>query len=289
MRYDNPFPGMNPYLENPDIWPDFHNGLVGQLRDVLGPQLPDRYRIALQRRVEVEEPFGASSGLNLRVPGALVTNESAGAPPADGETPSAVATLPDEVVAVRVRMPREVGVLWLRVETVLERELVTVVEVLSPTNKRPGEGRRRYIRKREGIVAGLVNPVEIDLLRCWEPMPLETAPPASDYRILVCRSLESPGAVMYPFMVQQRIPKFTLPLLSEDETHAPEVDLGAIVDNRHHTARYNLETRYNEPPQEPSLGDEAGEWVKERLGGMGRRSRHRTALGIARLEEQSAR
>ena len=56
MKYDNPFPGMNPYLENSDIWPDFHNELIGQLRDVLGPQLPDRYRIALQRRVEVEDP-----------------------------------------------------------------------------------------------------------------------------------------------------------------------------------------------------------------------------------------
>ena len=57
MKYDNPFPGMNPYLENSDIWPDFHNELIGQLRDVLGPQLPDRYRIALQRRVEVEVPL----------------------------------------------------------------------------------------------------------------------------------------------------------------------------------------------------------------------------------------
>ena len=158
--------------------------------------------------------------------------------------------------------------LWLRVETVPERELVTVVEVLSPTNKRPGEDRRRYIRKREAIVAGLVNLVEIDLLRGWEPMRLETTPLVSDYRILVCRSLESLGAVMYPFMVQQRIPKFTLPLLSEDETHAPQVDLGTIVDNRHHTARYNLETRYDAPPPEPAIAPGAREWVGERVAGF---------------------
>ena len=154
-------------------------------------------------------------------------------------------------MAVRVRMPREVGVSWLRVETVPERELVTIVEVLSPTNKRPGEGRRRYIRKREAIVAGLVNLVEIDLLRRWEPMPLETPPPASDYRILVCRSLESPGAWLYPFMVRQRIPKFTLPLRSDDEAPAPEVDLGPIINALHHTARYGQIARYNAPPPEP--------------------------------------
>ena len=164
-------------------------------------------------------------------------------------------------------MPREVGVLWLRVETVPEREVVTVVEVLSPTNKRPGEGRRQYIRKREAIVAGLVNLVEIDLLRQWEPMPLETPPPASDYRILVCRGVESPGALLYPFMAPQRVPRFTLPLLSEDEEYAPEVDLGAIVDRLHHTARYNREARYDEPPPEPAFEGEMGEWVKERVAG----------------------
>ena len=62
MTYDNPFPGMNPYLEHRDIWPDFHDDLAAQLRGVLGPQLPDRYRIALQRRVEVAEPFGDPPG-----------------------------------------------------------------------------------------------------------------------------------------------------------------------------------------------------------------------------------
>ena len=180
MKYDNPFPGMNPYLENPDIWPDFHNGLISQLRDNLGPRLPGNYRIALQRRVEVEEPFGASYDLNGIVSDGLAMGESVVAAPAGGETTAAVAAPSDEAVAVRVRMPREVSVSWLRVETVPERELVTIVELLSPTNKRPGEGRRRYIRKREAIVAGLVNLVEIDLLRRWEPMPLETPPPASD-------------------------------------------------------------------------------------------------------------
>ena len=248
MKYDNPFPGMNPYLEHPDIWPDFHFSLVAGLATALGPRLPHNYRIDLQRRVEVEEPSAGGSSV--------------------AETVSVVAAPPDEAVAVRVRMPREVGVSWLRVETVPERELVTIVEVLSPTNKRPGEGRRRYIRKREAIVAGLVNLVEIDLLRRWEPMPLETPPPASDYRILVCRSLESPGAWLYPFMVRQRIPKFTLPLRSDDEAPAPEVDLGPIINALHHTARYGQIARYDAPPPEPAFEVEVAEWVGERVAGF---------------------
>ena len=268
MQYDNPFPGMNPYLERPDIWPDFHNRLIAAVGEELGPRLPDRYRIALERRVEVEEPFGATSELNLVIPDALVTRDVPAIPPAGRERTAAVAAPSEEAVAVRVRMPREVGVFWLRVETVPERELVTVVEVLSPTNKRLGEGRRQYILKREAIVGGLVNLVEIDLLRRWEPMPLETPPPASDYRILICRAVESPGALLYLFTVQQRIPKFALPLLSEDQAHAPEVDLGAIVDRLHYTARYNQEIRYDAPPPEPAFAPEAQAWVEERVAGF---------------------
>ena len=163
-------------------------------------------------------------------------------------------------------MPREVGVLWLRVGTVPERELVTVVEVLSPTNKQPGEGRRRDIRQREAIVAGLVNLVEIALLRGWEPMPLETTPPVSDYRILVCQSWQRPSALLYPFSVQQPIPTFILPLLPEEEPL--QVDLGPIINAMHHTARYGQVARYHEPPPEPGFAPGVAEWVGEQVVGL---------------------
>ena len=270
MNYDNPFPGMNPYLEHGDIWPDFHDDLAAQLRGVLGPQLPDRYRIALQRRVEVAEPFGDPPGLALMIPDALVTSEPGGSGPASGrsatavmEATAAVAAPPDVASAVRVRMPREIRVTWLRVERAPNREVVTIIEILSPTNKAPGEGRRRYIRKREAVIASGVNLVEIDLLRRGEPMPLETALPASDYRILVCRALERPEALLYPFGVKQAIPRFELPLLPEDA--GPEVDLGVIIDGMHHTARYGLVAGYENPPPEPEYAPEVQQWVAERV------------------------
>ena len=135
MNYDNPFPGMNPYLEHRDIWPDFHDDLAAQLRGVLGPQLPDRYRIALQRRVEVAEPFGDPPGLALMIPDALVTSEPGG--PASGRSVTAVmeatvtvAAPPDGASAVRVRMPREIRVTWLRVERAPNREVVTIDDAI---------------------------------------------------------------------------------------------------------------------------------------------------------------
>ena len=271
MRYDNPFPGMNPYLERRDNWPDFHNDLVAQLRAHLGPQLPDYYRIGLEQRVEVEEPFGPTSGLTFMIPDALITDAPGRAGPASGRfatstTSAAVADPPKQAMAVRVRMPREVRVNWLRVESAPNREVVTIIEVLSPTNKAPGESRRRYIRKREAILAAGVNLVEIDLMRNWAPMPLETPPPASDYRILVCRAWQRPDALLYPFRVQDAIPQFPLPLLLDDAE--PEVDLGPIIDGMHHTARYNLVAGYDAPPPAPEFPPETQAWIAEQVAAL---------------------
>lgn len=271
MRYDNPFPGMNPYLERRDIWPGFHDRLIALLAESLGPQLPGNYRIDLQRRVEVEEPFGpsASAELTLMIPDALVTDEpgptTLASSPFGAATATAVAAPPEAAIAVRVRTPREVRVTWLRVENIPNREVVTIIEVLSPTNKAPGAGRRRYVRKREAIISAGVSLVEIDLLRNWEPMPLESPPPASDYRILVCRGWQRPDALLYPFSVRQAIPKFPLPLLPDDAE--PEVDLGPIIDGMHHTARYGQVAGYAAPPPEPEFAPETQEWIAERLAG----------------------
>ena len=267
MKYDNPFPGMNPYLEHRHIWPDFHNDLIAQMRTVLGPRLPARYRIALQQRVEVATPSGAPLDLAFMIPDALVTDE----PPNQASPPAAsaavaVATSPVEDYAIRVRMPRDVKVTWLRVEAMPDQKLVTIIEVLSPTNKAPGRERQRYERKREVIVGSGANLVEIDLLRGGEPMPLETPPPASDYRILVCRGWQRPSALLYPFNVRQPIPPFILPLLPEDEPLT--VDLGPIINAMHHTARYGQVARYDGPPPEPAFAGEVGEWVKERVAGF---------------------
>ncbi len=122
MQYDNPFPGMNPYLESGDIWPDFHNELISQIRSALNPQLPDRYHISLQQRTEVAPPLGPAPDLALIIPDALVTDEPAPSPldatPEATATATAVAAPQEEAPAVRVRMPREVRVTWLRVETI---------------------------------------------------------------------------------------------------------------------------------------------------------------------------
>ena len=35
----SPFPGMNPFLEHPLVWQDFHQSLVTRIRDALAGQV----------------------------------------------------------------------------------------------------------------------------------------------------------------------------------------------------------------------------------------------------------
>jgi hypothetical protein len=48
-----PFPGMDPYVELQAAWPDFHNGLIAEIRNDLGTRLPDSYIVRIDERIEV--------------------------------------------------------------------------------------------------------------------------------------------------------------------------------------------------------------------------------------------
>src|SRR5512132_3334772 len=51
-----PFPGMDPYLEHPALWPGVHNGLIAALPLSLAPQLRPRYYVAIEERLYITEP-----------------------------------------------------------------------------------------------------------------------------------------------------------------------------------------------------------------------------------------
>lgn len=55
----SPFHGMDPYLENPAIWMDFHESFITYCRDALNDRLPDAYEARVEERVSlVELPEG---------------------------------------------------------------------------------------------------------------------------------------------------------------------------------------------------------------------------------------
>ena len=131
-----PFSGMDPYLERPQLWPGVHNGLIAALQLALAPQVRPRYYIALEERVYVTE---SEYQRFVGRPELAVVGQS------DVESP--LPPVPSGVPAglmVRVPLADEVRETYLEVRETGTDDVITVLEILSPTNKRPGRGRQLY-------------------------------------------------------------------------------------------------------------------------------------------------
>ena len=165
-------------------------------------------------------------------------------------------------------MPEEIREGYLEIREVATGYIVTVIEVLSPTNKRAGMGGKAYLRKRQEVLSTPTHLVEIDLLRGGKPMPILSETPQTDYRILICRGDRRPLAQLYGFSVRQEIPKFPLPLQSGDTE--PIVDLQSLLLGVYQRARYDMAVDYSKEPV-PRLKPEDKAWIDELLREKGRR------------------
>ncbi len=206
----SPFPGMNPYFEQSALWQDFHTEFHTALRRHLAPQVAPRYIVQLEEQVYIHDlppeprrPVGRAD-LSVTRP----------QPAPAGEPAAGVLEAPAEVRLPDLDVER---VPFLEVRDRQGRELVTVIELLSPSNKRPGEDREQYLAKRRGLLRGPAHLVEIDLLRGGPPMPSEGRP-GCDYSALVSRAERRPGAAFWPVRLRDRLPVIPVPL------RAPEGD-----------------------------------------------------------------
>jgi Protein of unknown function (DUF4058) len=250
-----PFPGMDPYLEHPALWPDVHNGLIAELRNTLASQLRPRYYVALEERTYLAESAGLTF---VSRPDVTVVGTS---PPAANQTSLAeraltgVATL--EPVIVELPIPEAVRETYLEVRLAQTHAVITVLELLSPANKRPGEGRRQYERKRMQVLGTLTHLVEIDLLRGGEPMRMETHGQhiAAHYHILLSRAEHRPRAALWPFTVRDPIPTFRLPLQPDDDE--PLIDLHHVLHVLYDRAGYDLRLDYRAEADPPLAGEDA--------------------------------
>lgn len=248
-----PFPGMDPYLERPGLWPDVHNSLIAYLRDALAPDLRPKYYVSIEERTYFPDTddltfAGRPEVSVVREPQAVYEPAPAGA---DVET-----------VTVELPMPDEIRETFLEVRDVDSDRVITILELLSPTNKRPGEGRNLYERKRLRLLGTLTNFVEVDLLRAWEPMTMRGDAGSSHYRILISRAEERPRATLLKFGLRSPIPKFRLPLEKGDDE--PIVELNRLLHELYDRAGYDLRIDYTIEP-EPRLDEENSAWAEALL------------------------
>jgi hypothetical protein len=252
----SPFPGMGPYLEHPTLWPGVHNGLIAALQLFLAPQLRPHYYVAMEERLYITEPD--QRAFVGRPDLAVVAHPEA-------ETVLQPAPSASLVLTVQVPLPDEVRETYLEVRETGTDDVVTVLEILSPTNKRLGRGRRLYEDKRMEVLASRTHLVEIDLVRAGEPMPITGHGSASEYRILVSRGDCRPNANLYPFGLRQPIPPFLLPLKPGDQE--PTVNLGEILHDLYDRASYDLRLNYKSDPDPPLASAEAvwaDDWLRQK-------------------------
>jgi hypothetical protein len=251
-----PFPGMDPYLEQRDLWPNVHSSLIVALRDDLAPRLRPRYYVAVEERTTHAGAQDVTFAVrpDVAVIGVNQLNEAA------------LAYRTASPLTVQIPLPEEIRETCLEIRSVAGQRVVTVIELLSPTNKRAGEGRRVYLEKRLALFGTATHLVEIDLLRAGWPMPMDGCPPDVAYRILISRAQRRPRADLLVFGVREPVPSFSLPLLPSDDE--PLVDLNRLLHELYDRAGFDLRIDYSQPP-DPPLHENDAAWAAQMLHNAG--------------------
>ncbi len=267
-KMPSPFPGMDPYLEQ--HWGDIHHRLVTYGCDQLHERLPGGLLARMEERVFVESSLGPERAI---VPDLRVFERRGGKKkPATSNGALAVA----EPLVLHFDEPAAEGFIEIR-EAGSGRRLVTVVEVLSLTNKVRGEGRDKYLRKQEELRDGGVSLVEIDLLRAGGrvlPVPVERLPQEyrTAYQVCARRGWRRVEAEVYKVPLRERLPVIGIPLRETDDD-AP-LDLQALIDQCYRNGGYDEDADYERDP-DPPLDRADARWADDLLRRAGRRERPR--------------
>jgi hypothetical protein len=207
----SPFPGMDPYLEHPAYWPDFHARFITYGCDALAERLPPDYVAHIDERIRLVE-VAAEKSTRTR-PDLTISRGSSGRPPAWAAAPAGLATI--EPVTASYAVAEEVRETRIEILHHPDHTLVAVVELLSPENKR-GTGHAQYEAKRLAILAQQVHLIEIDLLRGGKRPSMSQPLPAGDYFALIGHCEQRPECQIFAWTVGQVLPTIPIPLLSSD-------------------------------------------------------------------------
>jgi hypothetical protein len=253
-----PFPGMDPYLEHPALCEDVHIRMIVAVADALGPQVRPRYRVAVERRAYLAL-FAPEEYELVGKPDVLIA-----APHQQEPTSVSVTATGAGPYVGELPMPEEVIERYLEVRDVADGDIITVIEILSPSNKLTREGRSQYERKRLKVLTSATHLVEIDLLRSGEPLPIRIQNGGSPeaYRIVVSRSWERPRAGVYLFGLREPIPDVPVPLRpAEADAILP---LNQLVHDLYDRAGYDQAIDYRKPCV-PALTNEDAAWAAHLL------------------------
>jgi hypothetical protein len=257
---------MDPYLEKPSLWPDVHHEIISVTRATLTRLLRPKYAVLVEERVYLAEDN--DPGREVRIPDARVTlAPSASATTQLSPYPQVPVTEP---IAVAQLDDEEVRESYLTIVDPEGHKIITLIEVLSPSNKTPGSaGYDSYRSKRREILNSKTHLVEIDLLRKGRPPYPKAGLLLSEYQVHVCAQRRHREEFVWPIKLRERLPVIRIPLKHED----PDVplDLQEVLTTAYDRAGYDLILDYRRDP-DPPLPSEHWQWAEELLRAKGLRS-----------------
>jgi hypothetical protein len=247
----SPFPGMNPYLEQIEVWHDFHERVCPLVAELLTAQVRPHYIVKIDEHIYIHELPAGSRTLAGRSDIEVARLHGNGG----FRAATSVLEAPAHVRLPAIDIER---VSFVEVRDRASRQLITVIEFLSPSNKMSGPYREQYIAKRSQVLASPVHFVEVDLLRGGPRMPFEKLRKC-DYYAMVSRAEERPRADIWQLRLRQPLPTIPIPLQA---AHADaELDLQRVLHRIYDAAGYE-DYIYQEQPQ-PALSAADAIWARK--------------------------
>ncbi|MFW6171942.1 MAG: DUF4058 family protein [Planctomycetota bacterium] len=259
----SPFPGMDPYLEQ--YWRDIHHRFLTYACDDLQDRLPGDLRARLEERVCVESDFAA---WHATYPDVRVVERATSGRRVTAVSEGGVA---EPLVIHADSEPATEGYIEI-IDVGSGNRVVTAIELLSDSNKQPGEGQSQYRRKQREYIQGGVNLVEIDLLRSGSrvlAVPSGCIPPShrTTYQVCVTRAGQTRTYEVYRVPIQEPLPAIRVPLRETDPDVA--LNLQSLIDRCYHHGRYD-DINYKVGPYPPLAAEDAA-WAEPLLSAAGLR------------------
>jgi hypothetical protein len=247
----SPFPGMDPFIEDPALWAGFHSKFIVYLCSALARRLPKGYYADVEQHVWVED----SDDDRFVIPDAYIAESPTGGT----ATMTHVTTEPTVMVMMSLQ-PRQKYVTIVDHET---SKVVTAIELLSPSNKDPYDGRAAYLRKRNDYLAAKVNLVEIDLLRDGDRLPMGKPKLAPfDYCVLVSIAVQYPRVPLWTWTIRDPFPELPVPL--KPQHGVIPLSLKPCLDQAYADGRYGDRIDYRGKPA-GGLTRSDRSWLEKRL------------------------
>lgn len=259
----SPFPGMDPFVENPRLWPNVHNSLIAAMRDRLCQQLRPKYYVGIEERAYLTDSDDPAA--EVIVPDLQIVEPQAAWSSSDSDEGGVAIEVAEPVITTtlidtEIREPR------LEILDAQSRAVITVIEILSPSNKIKGAyGRESYLRKREEVLNSKTHLVEIDLLRGGSSFLPKLKRRGGHYFVHVSRAGQRPKGELWRIRLNQRLPPIVIPLKAGDDD--AKLDLQEVFTSVYENAGFDLIVNYRDTPDPPFDAEQAAwseQWLKKK-------------------------